>query len=249
MMHEKLVKILALANHPETSPEEAAAAAAMAAELAVKYNIDLGTIKEVGQQEKKEFKRSEWTKVKASPRDRQAALYLQSGINDLYAVQGIVTWYPPSNRFSFVGQPHNTLLATHWFEYLWDCCVRATKEYNKKRSYMSTKEKSKAEQSFRLYFCAAVQRRLFAKRQQMMQQGVKDGEGSTSTALVVVNWYEQERKELRAWMEQNFSGKTVHSRKKELDRLAAVAGQDAGKRVSLDDQVGGSARKPAPQLK
>ena len=232
---EKIRKLMAMADHPETNPHEAANAAAMAAELALKYNIDIDQIKVDAAPKRKSFTAGEHA-IKVSARDRQAALLLCSGIAKLYGTCLLTSWRSPYNYIRFVGQEHNVLLSNTWAKYLWTACQRSTKEYCKTRLFFDNKERYRAEQTFYLQFSNEVYLRLCAKLEAMKQQGVS----STGTALVVVNWYEQERKEVQQWMNDNMSlGKPTASKPKRLDADAARAGYAAGKRVGLDEQLTG----------
>lgn len=242
----KIRKLMALANNAGATAAEAAAAAAMAAELAVKFNLDLEeAAKTQPQRNKKMIKKM--TEVWCSPRDRKAVLSLGYGVAQLYACVNLITWVPPRNWFSFVGQEHNAELAELWLRYLWEACQRLNKEYNRSRGAhgLSAKAQSVSDQAFRLQFASVVCNRLIEKRKQMAQTGVQQSNG---TALMVVNWYDAEMKEVNAFLNSYIPTKKAKTRTQVRDHNAGRAGAQAGERVSLDTQIGASKQPNHKQL-
>ena len=236
---EKIRKLLALANDSGATPEEAANAAAMAATLALKYSIDMSALNERQRIEANyQFTASH---VKCSARDRHACLILTSAVAALYSCQNFTTWRRPFNYMSFAGQPHNIEMADSWLQYLWRSAERGAREYMRTRLYETASARYKADGSFRMMFCVEVAQRLAEKLQAMRQQGVQDEKGSTSTALVVVNRLDAEKRAVQEWVKQNMSvGKGAASKKKQLDNHAAHAGAAAGRAVGLEDQIAGT---------
>jgi hypothetical protein len=249
---EKIRKLMNLADQSRNSnANESAAAAAMAAELALKYNINLDAIGREGTKaETKQFKKGDWAPTIALPRDKQTHLMLASGVAALYGCKFLIYVFHNSNRIAFIGQPHNVDLCNKWLEYLWKAMARSNTEYARTRTFDTKKERYTADCGFRLQFAAQVSSRLREKLEAMKAKGVADGGG---TALMVVNWYEAERREVQEWMDKNLSmGKPTQIRGKKIDTHAARAGYDAGNKVGLDDQIKGPAGKsaaPGMQLK
>jgi hypothetical protein len=236
-LNDKIRKLMALATHPGSNAQEAAAAAAMAAELALKYNIDLESVSQETTKQAKVFMRGN-TAFKVSPRDRSAGFAIQHGIAKLYGVKPAYHYDGSQNHMWYIGQEHNVAVANSWSEYLWNACLKANVEYSRRRIYDSAKERYRADQTFRLTFSREVCSRLEEKQQRMKDTGVS----STGTALVVVNWYEAERKEIQAWVDNTMKMKTTTSKAKRIDSGAALAGHEAGRRVGLHDQLAGRAQ-------
>lgn len=237
-MNEKIRKLLALANHPGTGAAESAAAAAMAADLALKYNIELSQINKMASNaQAKNFARGNPT-VEVHGIHRTALINLARGIADLYGCQFLI-YKVKSSRASigFVGQDHNVAMADTWLDYLWAACRNTNSVYNKGQTYATTIDARRANISFRLHFAMEVRNRL-AEKLASMRRGETAG---TGTALMVVNWFETEKKEVQLWMDANLRlGKASTTRKREIDYNAAMAGYRAGQTTGLDDQIGAS---------
>ena len=232
---DKIRKLMALANHPGTGAAEAATAAAMAAELALKYNLDLAAVQEATPEQRKTFKHGDYA-TSALPRDKAAHMLLARGVADLYGCKFLILTMHNSNKIKFVGQEHNIMLCNSWLQYLMTAMSKSTAAYLKTRMFSDNKEKYRADGQFRLMFAHEVRQRLAEKLEQMRRHGVS---GSTGTAIMVVNWYDQERKEVQAWLDQNMGKlRQSNTRKKSIvDVHAATHGVMAGKQVSLSDQI------------
>jgi hypothetical protein len=241
---DKIRKLMALANHEGTSPEEASAAAAMAAELALKYNIDLEAALAAGSAEAKVFGIGD-IELWVPAQYRQVLIHFQAGIAALYGCKATISHIGHAKYgIKFVGQDHNVALCNSWLKYLWDSCAKSNATYNKTRSYASAAEGYRASVTFRLHFAAEVHGRLSEKLASMRR-----GEASAGTALVVVAWYDAEKQEVAKWMDDNLKmGKPTTSRAIKIDVRAAVAGNEAGKRTSLADQIGAAAAKPTKRI-
>lgn len=238
---DKIRKLMAVANSPGANANEAASAAAMAAEMALAHSIDIGLIREVeGETPAKVFQ--EGPRVMGiSAGDRSALLAMAGPVASLYGcsvlIHSLMYMRNPAHvaDIFFVGQPHNVELSGTWIKYLWASCERSNKEAPEFRGIKRT---YKMDRSFRLAFGNAVSQRLYEKLAAMKSQGIKT-EASTSTALVVSNWFETERREVAKWMAANMRlGKVSKMNKRDLDYDAMLAGREAGKRVGLNDQIG-----------
>jgi uncharacterized protein DUF2786 len=236
---DKIRKLMALANDTGATAHEAAAAAAMAAELALKYNIDLdaATRADTTKSTTKEFRKGEYC-TSALPRDKQSHMIIAGAVAAMYGCEVLMQIRHNSNKVRFVGQPHNIALCNSWMQYLWKACARANVEYARTRTFAAKTERYKADLGFRLQFASQVSSRLKEKLATMQR-----GETSSGTALMVVNWYTTERREVQDWMDrQQIGGKLTGVRRKAIDVHATQAGYAAGKRVGLSDQVGANAR-------
>jgi hypothetical protein len=119
-MHDKIKKLLAMAHHPNSDPNEAANAAAMAAMLAAKHNIDLDALRD---KPPKEFLQDTlpWN---YPPRDDQAIGYLINAVALMYGCKPFVVRGTTTRGVGFIGQKHNVELCKSWATYLWDSCRR-----------------------------------------------------------------------------------------------------------------------------
>ena len=234
-MDSKIAKLLAMAEHPNSNPEEAANAAAMAAALAAKYNIDLDSVRRV--EDTKTFRqdRSGWH---TRYRDAEAVSLMGSWVGRVFGCKLIIhTFRRSQSWYSFTGQPHNTQLAHSWLEYLWTSCKRANTEHARLSNYGDKDIRQQARDNFRIHYAAAVARRLKQRFDAMQTDGV-----SGSTALVVAAWFDQERKEVELWMEQNGeAAPPLKPRDVKLMLDAALAGKRAGEKVGLHDQIAAGA--------
>jgi hypothetical protein len=234
-MIDKIRKLMALAGS-NPNVHEAAAAAEMAASLAAKYNIDMDAVR---LRSEKSFIESETGGFSFSRRDEMGALQMAMWTCRLF---GCTVWYRTFNscrKAVISGQPHNVALAESWLEFLWNSCKRANREHAHAMSYPTFGEREKARQSFRLAFCSAVAKRLMEKVDSMKKQGV-----SGSTALVVTAWFDEEQREVAEFVAKKHPemGNFKVRRPTTYERRAAEAGSDAGNRVSLAHQIGGSAQ-------
>jgi hypothetical protein len=235
-MARKIRGLLNLANDASVTMEEAAAAAAMAAELGLKYNIELDSL--ATEAERKTFSKGDVATKITEQRDRQAHIALGNAIAALYGCQVLLRRLPSFTEMFFVGQPHNIEMANTWARYLWSACTRANRAYAKERTFATPAERYRADGSFRMHFASEVSKRLYEKLAAMREKGTGE-----STALVVVNWFETERKEVAEWMASNMRlGKPMQSRgPMRVDYDAAISGREAGSKVGLSDQIAGKA--------
>ena len=236
-MLDKIRKLLAMAEHPNTNPAEAANAAAMAAALAAKHNIDLDAARGAGQS-KTFIDAPPFAAVKWRRRDDTGVVIMTTWVARLFGCTTVIHYNGDERWCAFKGQEHNIALAQSWFKYLWDSCKRANTEHAKSESHATFAERESARATFRMHFCVAVSNRLKQKYEAMRTTGV-----SGSTALVVAAWFDTERREVEAWLKdkhpdmQDFTPKMPTVK----DERAARAGDAAGNRVSLADQIGASA--------
>jgi hypothetical protein len=230
-MHDKIKKLLAMAHHPNSDPNEAAVAAAMAARLALQHNIDIDSLTEKAP---KEFVRDALD-IDFPRRDDQARIWLMTAVAEMFGVKPYNVNYGATRRVLYVGQKHNTELAKSWTAYLWESCKRANTEHARRACYGSREAREEARSAFRFGFCLAVAKRIGQSVQEMKTQGVPE---SGSTALVVSAWFEQERREVEAWVKTNINAsKGSTGTRVRGTQEARDAGLVAGAKVSLNKQL------------
>jgi hypothetical protein len=235
-MLDKIRKLLAMAEHPNTNPAEAANAAAMAAALAAKHNIDLDAIRAASGQAKEFVDAPAFAGVKWRRRDDSGIMIVTSWVARLFGCTTVIHSRGDERWCAFKGQVHNVELAQSWFKYLWDSCKKANTEHARSESRGTFNERETARAVFRLHFCVAVANRLKEKYNAMRTQpGVVSG----STALVVAAWFDAERKEVELWLKEKHPDMAQFAPKPptQRDSTAAAAGDAAGRRVSLADQI------------
>lgn len=240
-MHDKLKKLLALAEHPNTNPHEAAAAAALAAELAAQHSIDLEALRVRG----KEFGSA--PVVQYSSRDEMAIGVMGAAVGKLYGCYGTLHRSAGAARgmFSYSGQPHNVAMAGTWLRYLWESCKRANREFAV-RSGNDRKKREIARRSFRWAFCDIVAKRLIEKLNELNAREMTAS--SDGRSIVVGSWLEQERQEIVLWLkEQGMGLEDLKPQKVTMSRNAMEAGHHAGQEVSLQEQIEGGNREKADQ--
>lgn len=253
-MLDKIRKLMALADHPATNPNEAAAAAAAAARLAVQHNIDLDAINKASNTEKT-FHRH-YTSINVPLRDEQGFHALVDAVAKMYGCVGRHLRMGVNLQPVFVGQPQNTSLSESWFGYIWDSCKRCNREHAREQNYGSHARREEARSAFRYGFCTTVAERLHSLLMATMAE-THQSNHTGGTALVVGSWFEAEQREVAQWIRDDADArqaryaaanpnpvatKVRRSRPrymKEVSSLALAerAGADAGSRLSLNKQV------------
>lgn len=249
----KIQKLMAMADHVGSNPNEAAAAAAMAARLAAKHNIDLDAVRTADQP--KTFARL-YTEIKVPMRDEQAFYFLCNAVAKTYGCVGGHFIFSGSIEPVFVGQPHNTGMAKSWFQYLWDACKLANRIHAREQNYGSHARREQARSAFRYGFCKAVSERMHELLMATMAQ-THTSTHTGGTALVVGAWFESERRDVAQWMADDAAARAERYRAENPNAVAVKvrasrgrtmagvaplagaqrAGTDAGNRVSLNKQI------------
>jgi len=233
---DRIRKLLAMAEHPNSNPNEAAMAASRAAQMAAEHNIDLEALRTRGDAPKKLMARySGPSTLKRS--DVDAFGFIMTGCGRLYGAAPCFTNTPSSSTlgYYFLGQEHNAKMAIKWAEYLWECCKRANTEHARQANYGSAKRREEARHSFRYAFGVTVLARLMEKHREM----TKPPEGtSDSRALAIAHFLVAEFKEAEDLLRQDTNLRDMTSKQKALQQDAFTAGARAGKSVSIADQIG-----------
>jgi hypothetical protein len=229
----KIAKLMALAADQGATPDEAASAAAMAASLAARYNIELSSVGKPG--EKKFVTQKGSTTFRR--RDATAFGMMSSWVGSMFGCSPMFYYRGDTMTSAFSGQEHNIDLCHSWMDYLWGVCLKRNTDHARKADYGSSAVRQQARDSFRMAFAVAVSRRLKTKLDELRAQKF---ETSAGTSLVVGTWFDQERQELAVWMEEN-QGDLKPMKAKEVKVLhdAYRAGFKSGDEVGLQDQVAG----------
>ena len=238
---DKLRKLLELAEHPNTNANEAANAAALAAKLSIMHNIELDSVRLKSQNKEFVSVLSTWH---YSPRDAAGVIVMSQWVAQLFGCKILLAGSSSRRYIWFYGQKHNVDMCNSWSKYLIDSCARANREHARDAKRATFAEREDARSAFRYAFNVAVATRLREKLEAMKKEGVQEG-SSSGTALVVSNWFEQERKEVQEFIDNNvqISNKTVSTRSVAIEGRAIAAGREAGNKVSLHDQVSTSKRE------
>lgn len=231
---DKIAKLLAMAEHPNSNPNEAAMAASRAAMLAAEHNLDLEELRARGAAPKKQFGKF-YSGLRVKKADIDAMGFLMTGCGRLYgAAPCFVTGHPSTVGLYFAGQQHNAELAIKWVEYLWECCKRANTEHARQSRYGSSKVREEARKAFRYAFGVAVLNRMMEKHREMTKPPVE----SDSRALAIAHQVVTEFNEAKAFLDEDKNLKPVITKQTAMLTRAFRAGAEAGKKASLHDQVG-----------
>lgn len=234
-MAEKIRKLLAKAQDSAVTAEEAASYAAMAARLALQYNVDMNVARKSAGMQDEAISESNVI-ITCSATDRPAYIALVSAVAGLYGLQCNIFWRKPKNEFRLVGKPSSFEVATSWTNYLAAASKRDLKRWKAGQSFPDTKAEYRASRDYTTAYCLAVARRLAEKLHEMKSKGVDEGAGRN--ALVVVDYFETQKRAIDAWNEQR--GRTRQAKfghKRGFDYAAARDGRAAGERVGLQDQL------------
>ena len=233
---EKIKKILALAERGGTE-EEAANAANMAAALALRYGIDLASVQTANMAQPRGFK--------------SAVLYQDNGSFEqwLINIAGGVVSYHGGNIFYKAAQGMTLYcaimrdelapVATLTIEYLVKSVMRLNTEAVKGRN-LDQKGRASFRKAFRLGCSGRLRQRLLEQLEAMKSRDDVAKQTTGSTALVIVNHFEREKRELQDWMiEQGVKFRASKaSGPRSLDSAGYNAGRAAGDRINLNAQVG-----------
>ena len=237
---EKIKKLLALAERGGTEAE-AALAAEMAASLALKHNIDLAAV-QTGPMPRN------YNDVQIAIADKfeQWMANIVGGVAHLHGCKHYFSSrHDKSVAWNVIGRPNTAEAIKLTVEYL----VEATKRFNRQAVMGRGLDKVGRQafrESFRLACSQRLRVRLREKYDAMTTTDVVAQTSVGSTALVVSNYFEQERKEIALWMEEKgykLTNKTHNVRDRSDEGRAA--GLSAGNRIGLDAQVksGGDNRR------
>ena len=236
---DRIRKILALAgNNPNEA--EAAAAAAKAQAMLAEYNLELADVTHVHDHESDMVLDNE-LQTDSRPWRRQ----LGTMIAKMYFCGYYYTFikkladkkcgYVRYDRHSFMGERHNVVVAKLMFQYLQDTIERLAREGagayppNERGSFMNSFRHACANR-----LCWRIHERIEAAK----RGEIKTESGTTLPALL--NLYEQAGKALEKFKEDNdLRVRSTKSRGQSNHTGGVIAGDLAGRTISLDQQVPG----------
>lgn len=239
---EKIKKLLALANDGGATEEEAATAASMASALAIKYSMDLAKIQLSGQPTAKEGVEDQtvYESDKYEP-------WIASLIHGLVALNGGTFYFSnwgSSVHYRVIGKPTALAVIRLMIPYL----VKSVKRLNTEavKRYGFTMDQRRAFRAgFRQSCAFRLYERMGEKAEEMRTKDDVAQKTTGSTALVVLNHFEQDARDIQVWMEQQgykFKTRSAKARKaiKQEGAMGMHEGRKAGDRIGLDPQVSGS---------
>jgi hypothetical protein len=244
---DKVKKLLALAT--SANENEAALAANKAQALLAEHNLSIADV---------EQKSSKHADIVAddNPLEGKPMLWkrqLGAAISRLYFCTYFyqtVYKHPVGgarvkvDRHSFVGTRDNALVAKMMFEYLTDTVLRLSKAA---ALTQPKHERGRYRRSFRSGATARLSQRLH-ERYLAAKAGKVKSEYTGTTLPALANLYDETERRLQEWMKQQFSSvRLSRSKGRVSHRGGWEAGQAAGERIGLDQQVKGA--KPSGLIK
>lgn len=237
-MEERLAKLMAMADHKDTNPNEAANAAAAAARLAAQHGIDLEELRTKSVSGGFMIMRSTWHFRKS---EDVAVWPIVSWIARLFGTHCHFNEMPEEPNVGYVlfmGKKHAVELSHSWTKYLWESNKAAGRAHAAAMNYGSKEARQAARRDFRAHFSIQVAMRLREKLQAMSSDNLNTSDGR---ALTVVNHLEAEARAAEEWSKTQgweLREKTgIANRMPNFDTLAVFAGADAGRKVGLEDQI------------
>lgn len=236
---DRLKKLLNLAERGGTE-EEAASAAEMAANIALKYGIDLATVQgssPAGPGIKQGY-------IVTEPKYQVWINNLVMACCALNACQGYWVTSPGNKSVAWVatGSEASVMTVIHTVNYL----IAATKRLN--RSYVKSRALDKSgrkdfRDSFRLAASQRLAWRMTKRLEELRTQDGKAQEATGQNALVVANYFDQQMSEIEKFFQER--GLNIVYKPAASKRVASPdgyrAGLEAGESISLDTQVEGPA--------
>lgn len=231
---EKLAKLLRLAEKAGT-PEEAAAAAGKAAELALQYGIDLNAVD-----------------PSSDPRVNEEELpdavdnweiSLASAVAKLNAARVIVWTRNGEHKIRFYGRNACAISARLMHEYLTSTVLRLNRQAALKRKGTTSAERRRFREAFRVGAMHTLSQRLHERYQQLRAEGLANQGATAGSALVVAGYFDQEAAALADYMAKKHPNlKSSHFRTNVRDANGLAQGMAAAKDISLNRQASSSAR-------
>lgn len=229
---EKLAKLLRLAEKAGT-PEEAAAAAGKAAELALQYGIDLNAVDPTSDPTVNEEELADavdnWE------------ISLASAVAQLNAARVIIWTRNGEHKIRFYGRNACAISARLMHEYLTSTVLRLNRQAALKRKNTTSAERRRFREAFRVGAMQVLSERLHERYQQLRAEGMANRGGSGS-ALVVAGYFDQEKAALEAYMAKKHPNlRTSSFRTNARDLQGLAQGMAAAKDISLNRQASSSA--------
>ena len=226
---EALLRLAAKAG----TQEEAASAAAKAAELGVRYGIDLAAM---GTAESRAFNSVE-SEERLSASDQKWVGIIAHAVANLNACRG--AFYAATRtqtHIRFTGRMGNAMNAKMQLEYLTQTVNRLNHEAVSGKGF-EKRELSAHRRAFRLGAASALMIILREKYEAMRKQGID--QSATGTALVVASYFDQEQAALDQHLGSE-KAKLITVQTDKTDRAAFMAGALAAKKINLNAQIAGA---------
>lgn len=231
---DRIRKLLALSK--SANEHEAARAAERAQALLARYNLQIA---DLDQSSNMEVELDSELKTDAGPWRRALGSQVAPMFFCRYLFSGFEKGRTTYDEHWFIGAPHNIVVAKLIFIYLCKTVDRLAREGARK---LPASQRSPYRVSFRnaatLRLCARIRRRIDAAA-----AGTAYDEDTKTTLPALLDMYQQNKHLFDAWIGQNFESvekKIVKFAK--YHELGWNEGYEAGDRIGLDEQVGGSDR-------
>ena len=238
--HDKLIdkvrKLLAKANDPSVTTEEAASYAAKAAQLLQQHNLDSSLLSEKERSEG--FVIELWNQTQATNVWKKFVVYSAARVYMCKAVES-KRWEWVVDRktklkkpvlkacWEFVGRPHNIEVLKEMVEYLTKTTVRLGLQYSKSIGRPTPEVRWAFEKGCGL----TISQRL----DEMYQEATRVKKGSDGSGLPAL--YSTELTLVNDWAQENMKIKSTDFTMKRYDDEANAAGEEAGRKVSLNAQL------------
>jgi hypothetical protein len=239
---DRIRKMLALAEN-NTEEEEAKTAAAMAAKLMRKHNlehadilIESTTAENVVEGHYNRHPLAKWTSAPKCPAWAHSLIIAIATVTETYGTlmyrgDANVDGTPALNP-GFIGQPDDVDAALELFHYLFTMTFVFGDQFWVENKEMYTYRGitvRKAKQSYRFGFVEAVRERLIAERERDMEEMRRSASGQAGTALIVSK---REVIESHIGRSASYSSDT---RNHEYDDVAAHHGHRDGSSIALEE--------------
>lgn len=245
---DRVRKLLDLANHPATSEEEAFAAMSRVNVVLAKYNLDMAAVLKAdrsGEDKVVHTKMGDYEKPGTYVRWSVTLCAAAAELNfcDYYYNATSKGWI-----HNLVGRKVNVTVTELTYHYLMQSVKRLAKEDAKSKGLTGNRA-SRHQHSFCKGATNALHHRCFdlAEIRRCEETIVRHSDGTKSNLPALASLYEQEKKAIDEFKKEHFiTIKTGRSRNTKVDIDAYVSGKEAGKKISLQDQV--AADKPSGYL-
>lgn len=241
---EKVRKLLALAERETTNEHEAALAAQRAQEILAEYNIELYEVKD-HRQEADVTQSNVMTPV--NPWQRR----IRNAVATMYFCE---YFYMTKNHFDektgqykkaskrdyhcYVGEEHNIIVAQLMSEYLVQTGIRLM--FNEQKQYPKS-EHARFRKSFLNSYALVLRDRIWQRIRESKEKATPMGDGRNLPALRSL--YDDARERNRRYLaNQGIHLRTAKGRSRSSHLGGSMAGAQAGRDVSLDQQVDGTSK-------
>lgn len=234
-MIEKIRKVMALSQSPNEN--EAAAAAQMAQELLVRYNIDISEVKDAEKKNGKPQVGKDQTTVKSKTRHQ----IIRNACCKMYFCTYYFIRAGGGQEYScIIGEPHNVAVAKMMTDYL----IKTTWRLAQQSAKQHTGDKKGYVTSFANACSNRIAARIYERIEQSKVAATVSSDGRNLPALApMYNLAEQRNKDFLDSIGVRLRTGKARSMKTS-NWQGALDGRAAGDSVGLDPQVGGGSTSP-----